>query len=74
MVKLEKSNGELGFTSSHTFITNPKLSECGRFEVDPIKHYGLTQEQLMILAFGEEFMASDDKGTLKEYRGGMWQQ
>ena len=30
---------------------------------------GLTQEQLMILAFGEEFMASDDKGTLKKYRG-----
>ncbi len=67
MVKLEKSNGELGFTSYHTFITDPTLSECGKFEVDPIKHYGLTQEQLMILAFGEEFMASDDKGTLKEY-------
>ena len=67
MVKLEKSNGELGFTSYHTFITDPTLSECGKFEVDPIKHYGLTQEQLMILAFGEEFMASNDKGTLKEY-------
>ena len=68
MVKLEKSNGELGFTSSHTFITYPTLSECGRFEVDPIKHYGLTQDQLMTLAFGEEFMESDDKGTLKKYK------
>ena len=51
MVKLEKSNGELGFTSYHTFITDPTLSECGKFEVDPIKHYGLTQEQLMILEY-----------------------
>ena len=68
MIKLEKNNGEWGFTTaSDIFITNPTLSECGRFEVDPIKHYGLTQEQLMILAFGEEFMASNDKGTLKEY-------
>ena len=67
MVKLEKSNGELGFTSSGTFITNPNLSECGRFEVDPIEYYGLTKDQLMTLAFGEEFMASNDKGTLKEY-------
>lgn len=27
-------------------ITNPYLSECGRFEVDPITYYGLSEEEL----------------------------
>ena len=26
-------------------ITNPYLSDCGRFEVDPLAHYGITPEQ-----------------------------
>ena len=25
-------------------ITNPYLSECGRFEVDPFEYYGLTEQ------------------------------
>jgi len=28
------------------WITNPYLSECGRFEVDPITYYGLSEEEL----------------------------
>ena len=35
-----------GFMVEGTFITDPFLSECGRYPVDPIKHYGLTKSQL----------------------------
>jgi hypothetical protein len=35
-----------GFMIEGTFITDPYLSECGRYPVDPIKHYGLTKSQL----------------------------
>jgi len=35
-----------GFMVEGTFITDPYLSECGRYPVDPIKYYGLTKSQL----------------------------
>jgi len=36
----------LGFDHDGSFIVDPTASECGRFEVDPIKEYGLTQKQV----------------------------
>lgn len=44
----EYLNDALGFedNESGTFITDPFVSCCGRFEVDPIKTYGLTQKQV----------------------------
>jgi len=36
----------LGFDHEGSFIIDPTTSECGRFEVDPIKEYGLTQKQV----------------------------
>src|ERR1700756_5077781 len=30
-------------------ITNPYLSDCGRFEVDPLAHYGMSPEQAVQL-------------------------
>ena len=36
----------LGFVHECFFITEPFTSECGRFEVDPMKEYGLTQQQV----------------------------
>ena len=38
--------GEMGFEFEGMFITNPMLSICARFEVDPIKEYGLTQSEV----------------------------
>ena len=35
----------LGFVHEGFFITEPFTSECGRFEVDPRKEYGLTVDQ-----------------------------
>lgn len=32
----------LGFTVNDVFIHNPLLSECGRFEVDPLQTYGIS--------------------------------
>mgnify|MGYP003134584984 CR=1 FL=1 len=40
------SDGELGFMHNGVFITNPFVSECGRFPADPIEDYGLTDEQV----------------------------
>ena len=37
---------EKGFEYEGIWITDPMVSECGRFEVDPITYYGLTQEQV----------------------------
>lgn len=52
-VGLDVSSGEylndvLGFldNKSGTFISDLFLSCCGRFEVNPIKEYGLTQKQV----------------------------
>ena len=35
------SEGDLGFGYYEFFITNPWVSECGRFFVDPTVYYGL---------------------------------
>jgi hypothetical protein len=46
-IKLEKTDGKLGFVSEEgIFVTDPFESECGRFMMDPIKDYGLTQKQV----------------------------
>ena len=46
-IKLEKVDGKLGFVSEYgTFITDCFESECGRFLMDPIKDYGLTDSQV----------------------------
>ena len=46
-IKLEKVDGKLGFVSEEDiFVTDPFESECGRFMMDPIKDYGLTQKQV----------------------------
>ena len=36
----------IGFDYKDFFITEPFTSECGRFEVDPLTYYGLTQQQV----------------------------
>lgn len=38
----ETGRARFGFSVNDMFITDPKLSECGRFEVDPAATYGLT--------------------------------
>ena len=45
-IKLENLDGKLGFDYYGTFITDCFESECGRFMMDPIKDYGLTQKQV----------------------------
>ena len=35
-----------GFNYKGQFITNPFISPCGRFGVNPKKYYGLTEEQV----------------------------
>lgn len=39
----------LGFSVNDMFIHNPLLSECGRFEVDPVKTYGISVEDAQAL-------------------------
>ena len=46
-IKLKKEDDKLGFVSEYgIFVTDPFESECGRFMMDPIKDYGLTQKQV----------------------------
>ena len=45
-IELKESEGELGFEYDGIFITDASMSECGRFEVDPITYYGLTEKEL----------------------------
>jgi len=37
---------EQGFEFEGIWITNPYLSECGRFEVDPKEYYGIEIEEI----------------------------
>ena len=39
----------LGFVHDDMFITEPDMSECGRFEVDPTKEYGLTKKEFDLI-------------------------
>jgi len=45
-IKLYKTDNKLGFDYHGTFITDCFESECGRFLMNPIKDYGLTQKQV----------------------------
>ena len=44
-VKVFECEGKLGFNYDGFFITDPFVSECSRFVLDPIKDYGLTKKQ-----------------------------
>ena len=46
MKKLYYTNGKLGFDFKDFFITAPYTSTCCRFEVNPMKEYGLTKKQI----------------------------
>ena len=53
-IELKIVDDLLGFEHEGFFITEPNSSECGRFEVDPIKEYGLTKKQVdMIMNFNK---------------------
>lgn len=44
----------LGFSLNGMFITNPFVSECGRFEVDPVETYGLSRSDAdQLVAFNK---------------------
>ena len=36
--------GEIGFLHDDIWITDPTMSECGRFSVDPKTYYGVDHE------------------------------
>ena len=38
--------GNYGFEWGGIWITDPTVSECGRFKVDPITYYGWTEEEV----------------------------
>ena len=42
----DKLKKEKGFYYKGQFITNPFISPCGRFDVNPKKYYGLTEEEV----------------------------
>jgi len=46
-IKLYKTDNKLGFDYNGTFITDPFVTECQRFAVDPIKDYGLNNNQVI---------------------------
>ena len=43
---LKYVDGKLGFDFEDFFITDPFISTCMRFDVDPIQEYGLTKDQV----------------------------
>jgi len=47
-------DGDVGFVHNGIFIENPFISECGRFDVDPLKHYGLTLKKIIEI-FGKDY-------------------
>ena len=64
-IELKIVDDLLGFEHEGFFITEPNSSECGRFEVDPIKEYGLTKKQFdMIMNFNK----THDQSRLPRYK------
>jgi len=47
-----------GFNYKGQFITNPFISPCGRFDVNPKKYYGLTEEQ------AKQYREEKNNGTI----------
>lgn len=59
----------LGFSINDMFISNPFLSECGRFDVDPVETYGLSLQDATELVrlntlIAEATQAALDAGCL----------
>ena len=63
-IELKIVDDLLGFEHEGFFITEPNSSECGRFEVDPIKEYGLTKKQVDMI---ENFNKIHDLSWLQRY-------
>jgi hypothetical protein len=63
MIDLYESEGQLGFDVDGIFIADPFISECGRFEADPIKDYGLTASQVeeILHSMARHFMDTNSK-------------
>ena len=40
---------QVGFTHDSVLITDPTRSDCGRFDEDPIRTYGLNAESIVTL-------------------------
>lgn len=41
--------GGWGYALKGFLITDPRSSECGRFDADPVAYYGLTEDELSLL-------------------------
>ena len=48
-IEIYHSNGMLGFEHEGFFIIEPRMSTCGRFEVDPYEEYGLNDKQVAMI-------------------------
>jgi hypothetical protein len=48
------------FNINDTLIYNPMMSECGRFAVNPLKHYGLENSELFFLHYVNFLYGFDD--------------
>tara|TARA_Y200000002_G_scaffold324893_1_gene286751 strand:+ start:90 stop:320 length:231 start_codon:yes stop_codon:yes gene_type:complete len=48
-IEIYHSNGLLGFEHEGFFIIEPRMSTCGRFEVDPYEEYGLNDKQVAMI-------------------------
>jgi len=46
MKKIIKDKNICGFYHNDQFISDPFISECARFQVDPKKYYNLTEKQI----------------------------
>mgnify|MGYP004455834569 CR=1 FL=1 len=65
MKKLYYTNGKLGFDFEDFFITDPFTSTCCRFDVDPIKEYGLTEKQVKRFKIEEDIKKGKEGGKIQ---------
>ena len=58
-----ESDGQYGFDIAGIFITDPFMSECGRFAVDPVEYYGLHADQVeeILHSMARDFMDTNSK-------------
>ena len=63
-IEIYHSNGLLGFEHEGFFIVEPRMSTCGRFEVDPYEEYGLTEKQVDMI---ENFNNIHDLSWLQRF-------
>lgn len=61
-----EGNTAYGYEVNDFFITDPTVSECGRFTAHPLRDYGLTNAEVRALQMANRDLARSQRVTIRK--------